>query len=163
MSLLLMAPGLAACAGSGGGGTPGPAIPTSVMLVSRTSPTLALMSQGTPAPDAPNGNAMVSKVVDAAGMEALVATFEAEGMLTQALANVPSGARQALVMHRGGERLAWIYDGNARNPRTVAFARARSFFLQLFNHARNYVPADGAAGEMPEPTTGRTIAPRRTR
>ncbi len=143
ISLLLAAGGLAACAAPGD--APAPVL-ASVMLVSKSSPTLALISDGLTAPPAPNANALVAKAVDATGMAALVATFEAEQMFAHALPDVPQGARQAIVLDRGGARSVWAFAGDAQDQRYVAFVKARSYFLQLFNHARNYVPAEQDAG-----------------
>ena len=83
---MLLAGGLAACAGTGrGGGTNAPAMRTSVMLISRTSPTLTLLSEGTLAPSPPNANAVVNKVIEPNGMTAFLATLEEEGMFQDAL------------------------------------------------------------------------------
>jgi hypothetical protein len=150
-SLLLVAGGLAACASSGGGSGGGPEPErASVMLISRTSPTLALMNIGTPVPPAPNGNDIVAKMVEPAGMAALVETFGSEDMFRFALADAPTGARQALVLDRDGKRSVWVFTGNARDPGYVTFVQARNYFLQLFNHARNYVPDEQAKQDLKE-------------
>jgi len=120
------------------------------MLISRTSPTLALVSDGTPAPDSPNANPFVVKVVEPEGMAALIATFQSENMFQYAMASAPTGARQALMLDRDGERSVWVFSGRAQDQRHTAFVKARNYFLQLFNHARNYVPDEAAKQDMKE-------------
>ena len=150
-SLVLAAGGLAACAGGPGEGRGGaPAAPASVMLISRTSPTLTLLSEGTALPAAPNANAVVNKVVAAEGMDALVATFETEGMFAYALPTAPQVARQALQLDRGGDRSVWVFSGGTSDARRASFVKARNYFLQLFNYARNYRPDDAAKQDMAE-------------
>lgn len=147
--LVLAAGGLAACAGAGTGGAgQAPTTAASVMLISRSSPTLTLLSEGTRAPRAPNANAAVRKVVSAEGMEALIATFEAERMFQYALRDAPTGARQALQLDRGGERSVWVFSGSTTDERRASFVKARNYFLQLFNYARNYQPDDAAKQDM---------------
>lgn len=160
ISLLVAAGGLAACAGSPPNTTP---LDARMMLVSKASPTLALMCDGIDAPPAPNANALVSKVVDPAGMAALIATFEAEQMFAHALPDTPRRARQAIILDRDGVRSVWAFAGDAQDPRRVAFVKARSYFLQLFNHARNYVPADRGAERGVQPSGGSANALRRGR
>lgn len=147
--LLLAAGGLAACAGSSPAKPPESIGATSLLLVSRTSQTLALMSAGTAAPAAPNANPMVSKTVSPDGMAALLATFQAEGLFEHAVDAAPRGARQTLVLDRDGRRSTWLFSGSPSDDRYVAFVKARNYFLQLFNHAQNYVPAaPGVRQEM---------------
>ena len=146
-SLLLVAGGLAACAGTGE--KPAGQL-ACVQLISRTSPTLALMSRGVPIPPAPNGNQVVAKMVEPQGMAALIQTFESENMFQHALANAPTGVRQALVLDRGGQRSVWVFTGSAQDKGYVTFIQARNYFLQLFNHAKNYVPDEQAKKDMKE-------------
>lgn len=148
---MLLAGGLAACTGtSRGGGTNAPAMRTSVMLISRTSPTLTLLSEGTLAPSPPNANAVVNKVIEPNGMTALLATLEEEGMFQDALTAAPPGARQILQLDRGGERSVWVFSGGTTDKRRASFVKARNYFLQLFNYARNYRPDEAAKQGMKE-------------
>ncbi|MEC8252330.1 MAG: hypothetical protein VX044_03890 [Planctomycetota bacterium] len=121
-----------------------------MMLISRTSPTLALMSGGARAPLAPNANAMVNKVVASDGMDALISTFEAEEMFGHALEAAPPGARQALQLDRDGKRSVWVFSGGASDQRRASFVKARNYFLQLFNFARNYQPDEAAKQDLEE-------------
>lgn len=149
MSLVFVAGGVSACAG-GPTGAAGPAAPTSVMLISRSSPTLTLLSEGTPAPEAPNANPVVNKVVAAEGMQALLSTFQAEEMFQYALSATPAGARQALQVDRDGSRSVWVLAGGTTDARRTSFVKARNYFLQLFNYARNYRPDEAAQQSMQE-------------
>jgi len=161
--LLLAAGGLAACAGPSTAPTPQSLGQTSLLLISRSSQTLALMSQGTAAPAAPTGNAMVSKTVSPDGMAALLATFESEGLFAHAVDAAPRSARQALVLDRDGRRSTWLFSGSPSDARYVAFVKARNYFLQLFNHAQNYVPADQGVREEIKDSGDRASELRRRR
>jgi len=143
-SLLITAGGLAACSSTGTTKNE----QCSVMLVSHSSPTLALMCQGTAPPAAPNANNMLNKVITPTGMSALIATFESEQMFQYALTSYPAGARQALQLDRDGERSVWVFSGGDQQGRHAAFVQARNYFLQLFNYARDYQPDDAAKQDM---------------
>lgn len=149
-TLLAAASGLAACAAPSGDKGNAATDRTHAMLISRTSPTLALVTDGARAPAAPNANELVVKVVSSDGMRALIATFESEQMFQHALAAPPAGARQSLQLDRGGDRAVWVFTGDAADERRAAFVKARNYFLQLFNYARNYSPDDAAKRDMQE-------------
>ena len=149
-TLLAAASGLAACAAPSGDKGDGAIGSTCAMLISRTSPTLALITQDTRPPAAPNANDVVVKVVSSDGMRALIATFESEQMFPYALASTPAGSRQSLQLDRGDDRAVWVFTGDAADERRAAFVKARNYFLQLFNYARNYNPDDAAKRDMQE-------------
>ena len=146
LSQLLCATVLAACAGS-------PTVanhePTTLILTSRNSPTLALQNNSANAPAVPSSAARINKVINDEGMQALLATYESQKLFERTLDSVPTNARQALVLQRGNQTAAWVFSPHAQDPNTIAFIRARDFFLQLFNHARNYTQApEGTATDL---------------
>lgn len=142
-SLWIVAPGLAACAGTGPVAAP---VEAAVMLVSTSGPTLALHTQHHPKPAAPTTSPILHKVVDAEGMGAFLETLATAGILQHATPPLPRTPRQALVIERDGASSMLPFVADAKDPRAVAFLQARSYFLQLFNHAKNYYePADGEA------------------
>lgn len=147
-TLLAAASGLAACAAPPGDAANAATVRASVTLISRTSPTLVLVTDGAPTPAAPNANDLVIKVVSAAGMRALIATFRSEQMFQYALDTAPAGARQSIQLDRGDDRAVWVFTGDTADARRAAFVKARNYFLQLFNHAQNYSPDDAAKRDM---------------
>ncbi len=143
---LLCAAALAACAGSP---TVATSEPTTLILSSRNSPTLALQNASANAPDEPNSSVRINKVINDEGMQALIATYESQKLFERTLSRVPSNARQALVLQRGDMTAAWVFSPNTQDPNSIAFIQARTFFLQLFNHARSYSQApEGAAADL---------------
>lgn len=146
MSLLLCATVLAACAGSP---TVANREPTTLILTSRNSPTLALQNSSANAPDEPSSATRINKVINDEGMQALIATYESQRLFESTLESIPPNARQALVLQRGNRTTAWVFSPHTQDPNTIAFLQARDFFLQLFNHARNYTQApEGAATDL---------------
>ncbi len=123
--------------------------PTTIALVSRSSPMLVVgNAAGNAAGDAAAAGSpagAVRKTVDDEALQALLDTFAVDGTFDFGVAAAPPSGNQALVLEHGDRRWYWI-PGGPNDARTAAFARARSYFLQLFNHARAYVPADEDAG-----------------
>ena len=142
--LMLAAGGLGACA-SAGPSAPVVVVPdrtTSITLLSRAGQRL-VMQNAAAAEAAPSTAAgpVRPKTLDAESLQALFDTFEIEGLFAHTLPAAPANANQALVLTHGDRTWCWT-PGAATDPRTTSFVRARSYFLQLFNHARDYRAAD---------------------
>ncbi|MEZ6038710.1 MAG: hypothetical protein R3F29_14605 [Planctomycetota bacterium] len=113
----------------------GPDTATSLSLVPRTGQ--ALMVGNSCTPRAAEG--VLQKTVDDAELQALVDTLVVDGSFDYGAPAMPPGANQVLVLVHGERQ--WFWSPGGSQDRNAAFLRTRSYFLQLFNHARSYEPA----------------------